>query len=548
MRVTAPDLTASGRTAPARARHSAAPSVTRVLRALAWAGVGVLVGAALFVAYLFQARTQIVDSDGAATALQAWDMLHGNVLLHGWTVGDVSFYPTELPELALIEAFDRLRPDVVHLGAAITYTLVVVLAAAVARGRSRGREGVLRALIGAAVVIAPAGGITSYMLIFAPNHTGTAVPVLVSLLIFDKLRSSRYLPLVALALLTWMLVADELALVAVAAPVAMIAAVRAAGFGRGDGSRWHYAWLGIAAVASLGLAYLAVRGINAAGGFYQTPLSQTRLQSGPFAPLSEIPQNAHMLGVALGILFSLHAVPGASWFSFVVVTIRVILACGCALAVLRGVARYRTLDMVSQILVVGVIMLLIVGMFGTWLLVPADTHEIAVVLPMSAALAGRAIPARWLAARGRTRTLRDAGLATVLCAQLAGLGFSATAPAGAPMAENLAGWLLKHDLTSGLAGYWECDMLMLDSGGQISMADVQGPPSGIEPYRWETKASWYDPATHQADFVITTPNSAPDLNVSESVLTTWFGRPVGVYHVPPYTITVWNKNLLPLIR
>jgi hypothetical protein len=48
--------------------------------------------------------------------------------------------------------------------------------------------------------------------------------------------------------------------------------------------------------------------------------------------------------------------------------------------------------------------------------------------------------------------------------------------------------------------------------------------------------------------VITTPNSAPDLDVSESLLTTWFGRPAGIYHVPPYTITVWNKNLLPLIR
>ena len=73
---------------------------------------------------------------------------------------------------------------------------------------------------------------------------------------------------------------------------------------------------------------------------------------------------------------------------------------------------------------------------------------------------------------------------------------------------------------------------------------VLGPPSGPVPYWWETNASWYDPASHRADFVVT----ATDLDVPESLLITWFGRPMGIYHVPPYTITVWNKNLLPLIR
>jgi hypothetical protein len=33
--------------------------------------------------YLRLASTRSVDSDGASQALQAWDMLHGNVLLHG---------------------------------------------------------------------------------------------------------------------------------------------------------------------------------------------------------------------------------------------------------------------------------------------------------------------------------------------------------------------------------------------------------------------------------------------------------------------------------
>jgi hypothetical protein len=56
----------------------------------------------LFVCYLRLSRTQPVVSDGASNALQAWDMLHGNWLLRGWTVSDVSFYTTELPEYVAV--------------------------------------------------------------------------------------------------------------------------------------------------------------------------------------------------------------------------------------------------------------------------------------------------------------------------------------------------------------------------------------------------------------------------------------------------------------
>jgi hypothetical protein len=60
---------------------------------LAWA-VGAV---ALFVGYLRMSRTLTVNADGAANAVQAREMLDGNVLLRGWTLSDVPFYTTELP-------------------------------------------------------------------------------------------------------------------------------------------------------------------------------------------------------------------------------------------------------------------------------------------------------------------------------------------------------------------------------------------------------------------------------------------------------------------
>src|SRR5579859_2913188 len=113
---------------------------------LAWFAALAVVGAALFVAYLGEARAYPVNSDGAGNALQAWDMLHGNLLLHGWWLSDVSFYTTELPEYMLGVKIAGLHPGVVPLCAAFTYTLLVMLTALVAKGQAKGREGIIRAV------------------------------------------------------------------------------------------------------------------------------------------------------------------------------------------------------------------------------------------------------------------------------------------------------------------------------------------------------------------------------------------------------------------
>ena len=46
----------------------------------------------------------------------------------------MSFYTTELPQYALVEALTGLGPWVVHVAAATTYTLLVLLGALLARG------------------------------------------------------------------------------------------------------------------------------------------------------------------------------------------------------------------------------------------------------------------------------------------------------------------------------------------------------------------------------------------------------------------------------
>ena len=91
----------------------------------------------------------------------AWDMLHGNVLLHGWYLSDVSFITTELPQYVLLVWLFGLHTDTAHIAAAMTYTLVVILSVLLARGRVSRREARPRMLLTAALMFAPQLGVAS---------------------------------------------------------------------------------------------------------------------------------------------------------------------------------------------------------------------------------------------------------------------------------------------------------------------------------------------------------------------------------------------------
>ena len=72
--------------APSRPVQQRAPGVLPAVirRRLLTAAAVALAAAVLFVAYLRVSRTYPENSDEANILLMSWDMLHGNVLLHGW--------------------------------------------------------------------------------------------------------------------------------------------------------------------------------------------------------------------------------------------------------------------------------------------------------------------------------------------------------------------------------------------------------------------------------------------------------------------------------
>jgi len=251
--------------------------------------IGTLLAAAvLMFCYLRVAGTTQVNSDGAGLVLEASSVLHGNVLLHGWWATDVSFYTTELPEYVAVTAFAGIRPEVVHICSALTYTLLVLLAAFVARGRARGPEGVIRALLAAGIVLAPQPTGPTQVLLGSPDHVGTAVPVLALLLLLEWAPPRWYGPACAGILLAAGIVGDPLIEVVGVIPLflgGLIRAGRVLRQRRAEGAgpsasappaarlawAWRAAWyewsLAAAAALAVPAARLASRVLEHLGGY-----------------------------------------------------------------------------------------------------------------------------------------------------------------------------------------------------------------------------------------------------------------------------------------
>ena len=323
-------------------------------------------------------------------------MLHGNPLLRGWWLSDVSFYTTELPEYMLVELARGLNPGVIHaVGAADVHR------AARARGAAgqgpghrdrRTRAGPDRG----GIMLAPGPGFFS-----SPNHTGTQVPLLLSWLVIDRLGDRWYVPWLVGALLTWVEMADRLAIYVGALPVVVVSAhpplsatwIMAdrrgpAGGGGGFGR------------AGDGRTLL----IRRAGGFVVAPTHVI------FIAPAQLPHNLSLAAESVLTMFGADFVglqPGlALAIALLQLTSVVLVAWACCIAARRLLAGDGRL---VPILFVGITINLAAFALTTLAVDLGSAHELAAVLPFGAVLAGRLIPGRPVSHRAPSCVARGTG-------------------------------------------------------------------------------------------------------------------------------------------
>jgi hypothetical protein len=506
-----------------------------------------LLAIGLFAAFIRLSATYPVNSDGANIVLMAWDMLHGNLLLHGWDMSDVSFWTTELPQYMLVGWVRGLGPDVPHIAAAMTYTLALVLAVLLARGARSSeagtREQLARSLLPVGIMLAPQLGAGVFVLLLSVGHIGTAVPMLVTWLVLDRAPARWYRPVLAGVLLAWAVIADPLVLVVGIGPLAVVAAVRAVRARRtrsGPGAIGPELALAGAALAAGGIAAGAPAAIKALGGY--------TVHTIPFhiVTWSALGAHARTTGLSLLTVFGAGFQGTAAGAPVVFAALHLVSLVVVAAALAVVLARFGARDLIDQVLAVAILANLAFYLASSFSSGVLNSREIAAVLPFGAALAGRTL-SPWLA---RPRSWVAPALLTVLAGYAAALGYQLTQPPAPPANARLASWLASHHLTHGLSGYWQAGSVTLDSAGQKGGSEVTIRPlvdhfGGLVPYQWEASRSWFGGRSHDANFIVLDqqPGYFSYWSPAREVRTV-FGPPATTYRTGPYTIMVWHQNLL----
>jgi hypothetical protein len=373
-------------------------------------------------------------------------------------------------------------------------------------------------------------------------------------LVIDRFTPRGWVPVVVGLLLTWVLVADPLVLVVGIIPLVAVCAMRVArelslaqrrggpGWVRASlRAHWYELSLAVAAILAAGLASVVSRLLRASGGFLLHPVPYQ------LAPVHTWPKHAWVTGEGLLALFGAKPQGPAAALAFALLHLAGVAIVAWAMV---RVARhfYSWPDMISQMLLVAMVINVVAYVPSTLAgATDLNAREFAVVLPFGAVLAGRTL-APGLVAGLRGASLRRRRAAALLAGALlagygASLGYAAAQPSVPPANEQLAAFLAAHHLTSGIGGYWESSVVTVGSDGAVTIRAVL--PGTLRPDLWEAKGSWYDSGPNHATFLVT--DSAPGFfnhwQPSPAALAA-LGRPARTYHVGPYSVYVWNKNLL----
>lgn len=506
----------------------ASAAARRACAAVAWCAGAI----ALFVLLLRISLTHPTDSDGANIALQAWDMLHGHLLLHGWLVSDVAFYAFDIPLNALTEIFLGLHTFTEHVAAALIYLIVAACAVAIAVTGARGASRAARAAVVAAVLAAPLLVASDrWIPLGHPDHTGSSVFLLVCCLLADRATGRRFTaPLLCLILLAGQISDVTVRYVFVPA-IALVCAYRVAAARNvlgGDAANLA------AALASLPLATAARAGMRHLGA-YAMVAPKTAI-----APAGEWQHNAAVSWQVLRILFGAQAGPGAPPPGGAVTVFGSACMVAVAAGLLRVAWRWRAARRAEQVLAVAIAASLGVYVAST-LVSLASPDYIVAILPSGAVLAARAlVPAR-LTVRGAGRLTGLAVTGAAAVAALLPLSLVAAQPPEAPYTDPLAAWLQAHGLHYGLAGYWDGSAVTLDSGNQVQVRAVRADGARVTPYPWETNLLWFDPARHYANFVVVDLGSHPHVGMGVERA---FGKPTRTHRVGEWDVLIYRKNLL----
>jgi hypothetical protein len=473
-------------------------------------------------------------SDTAINILEAHDMANGRPILQGWIQGNNSWLTNELIVYALVAKVVGISPTVTYISHGILYAALVVLTGLLAIGRTQDRkQALLAAAIVGAMMLSITRDVSGWMFLSMIDHLTTAIPLVILFLVLDRTRMSWKLGLASFAILTWALTSDYLVLFIGVLPVAIVAGLRAY-FQREN--RWAH--LSIAAGALLAVPANSVFKLvlELMGGALRNP-SPTPI----FAAVGEMADNFWETINGLMIVFGA-GLMGNTTKDNVTEVLHVAVVATAAVTWVLALRSIRTLSLVDQVLIIAILVNVTAFMFSPMPGPDYTSHELLVVVPFTAALAGRLIPPRLRTIKGQLPVFAGVAVALLLLAN-AVLGPKAVEPTG-----ELTAWLRQQHLSYGLAGYWQAASVTVESRGEVAVRPVINDSMGhVGPWALAIRDDWYDKTRYDARFVIAfrgydQTGSIHDLN--DDILRSQFGPPERTVRIGDYEVYLYNYNIL----
>ena len=421
-----------------------------------------------------------------------------------------------------------------HVAAALSYTLIVLLGGLLAKGRATGREGLIRFLIAAGIMLAPPLTNTS-LLLGNPDHTGTHAPLLLIFLVLDRAPRKWWTPVLITIMLTWAQMADTLVLYEAAIPIALAGLLRVNQRRGPLAKNWFDLSLTVGAAISAVAAKHILTLIKDSGGFI------VKNPNVRFTTVKALPQGiftdfARMLDVFGAKFFGMKV--GSDATDTLLKLIGVALVVWAVAAALRRLYRADA-DLIVQVLSIGFVILLAAYVLGT----KNDENEIVGLLPLGAVLAGRVLTAPII------RNKLVPALAIVLVIYAGMLGSNALRPAHMGRAAEFGAWLNAHHLVYGLGNFWNSTNTTVGSGGRVRVRPVRTFEDRIVTTLSESSGDWYNPHQHYANFIVSSRWwTCSGVCVGLHSARQSFGPPAVTYTFRDWRILVYNKNLLSRLR
>lgn len=469
------------------------------------------------------AQLWVPNSDNASAVLQGTSLLHGNLVLHGWSLGADPFWTSELPVFAAADAVLGAVPAVVSTVATAIWAGVGLAVAWVA---SRGLQGVSRVaapMLAFSIVEAPIVG-----LLHGPIHVGTALLCLAGLGLAAGAAGRPAFAALAIAVLAAAAAGDPLAYLVALVPGLVAAILWAVPHRSG---RAAAAWAAGMLAAAILLALVLTRAAHHFHGF-------TAIQV-PGRVHVDLASAQNTVSAFVALLAAAPVpmdVPGALLWAA-----RVALLAAGAVGLLVAAARAlregsSAPSWLWTALALGVAANLAGQAFYSTDAAAAGRRLVPALL-FVAVLAGRGAAGLL---RGTPRLQMAVALAAVASAVPA-IVATALTPVPVDRHQVLARWLLSRGLTGGYGDYWDSNIVTVDSGGRVAVRPVVEVGGRLGPFGINSYADWYRRSDRPMTFLVFSRDGPP---VDASAAEATFGRPKQRFTVDGYfTVLVWNSDL-----